>query len=145
MVNLLDGEDTFEPSTDFAVGLVMAIPPFPYENADDKEARIVPVYNLNDENPYRPQLSPCELMSGTAPDEENGQIVEKKELVSCGAYLVVATGLGDTVSTAAKNAYEVAGSLEIPSNLILRDDIGESLKKDLPTLHEYGFALDWTY
>lgn len=145
MIDLLDGHDTFRPSEQIAVGLVMAIPNFPYDNAEKKDVTGIPLYNVDDDNPYRDQIAVCEVMSGTAPDDVDGFIVDKRMFVSCGDYLAVATGLGDTVREAAKQAYEVAASVEIPCNMILRDDIGENLKKNLPILQDAGFALDWEY
>ena len=61
MADLIDGEDSFRPSTEHAVGFVLPIPDFPYTTLTKKEVSGVPVYNLDDENPYRDLLTPCEV------------------------------------------------------------------------------------
>ena len=145
MCDLLDGRDTFRPSTQIAVGVVCAIPDFPVSHFPKREVTGIPLYNVNDDNPYRDYIHLCEVMSGQAPDEDDDSIVDKRMFVSCGDYLAVATGLGDTVREAQKNAYAAVESMEIPNNLIVRTDIGDSLKKDLPKLHEMGYALEMEY
>ena len=146
MAHLLDGEDTFQPSLDHAIGVVMCIPDFPYSHLTKKEVSGIPVYNLDDDNEYRPYIAPCELMSGMAPAMEGDELVDNKRLmVSCGDYLVVATGCGDTVREAKKKAYDAVESLEIPNNIIVRNDIGDRCKKWLPELQEYGYATEWVY
>ena len=146
MVDLLDGKDAFAPWTETAIGVVMTIPDFPYGQFTKKDVCGIPVYNLDDENPYRPYLSPCEVMSGTTPAMEGDELVDNKRMmVSCGDYLVVATGCGDTVREAQKEAYAAVDSLEIPNNLILRTDIGDRLKKQLPILQDYGYATEWVF
>jgi phosphoribosylamine--glycine ligase len=145
MAHLLDGEDTFEPLLDHAIGVVVAIPPFPQETTEHRTVEGIPVYNLDDENPYRPMLSPCEVQSGTSPAMEGEDMVEKRLMVSSGTYLVVATGLGDTVREAQKEAYKAVDSIELPNDPIYRTDIGERCKKQLPILQEAGYATEWSY
>jgi phosphoribosylamine--glycine ligase len=142
LAHLVDGDDTFEPMPDIAVGIVMSIPPWPNKNPEPKASNGIPVWGLDDENEYRPYLAPCELVSGMAPDD-NG--VDQRCMVSAGEYLVVATGLGDTVSEAARQAYAAADSVEIPNNPQYRTDIGKRLKQDIPALQKMGFATEWAY
>jgi phosphoribosylamine--glycine ligase len=144
MGHLLDGEDTFRPLTDHAIGVVVTLPPWPHEKILAKDVSGVPVYNLDDENPYRPFISPCEVMSGTAPAMVDGEFEDNKRLmVSAGAYLFVATGLGDSVREAQREAYKAVDSIEIPRDPQLRTDIGDKAKKAIPVLQEFGFAEDW--
>jgi phosphoribosylamine--glycine ligase len=146
MGHLIDGEDTFRPLTDHAIGVVLTIPEFPYSKMTKREVFGVPLYHLDDENPYRPFLSPCEVMSGSAPAMEDGELLEDKRLmVSAGDYLCVATGLGDTVREAQREAYKAVDSLEVPDNLMYRTDIGDKLRKAIPDLQRHGFALDWEW
>ena len=146
MLHLLDGEDTFLPLTDHAIGVVLTIPPFPNDKVILKDVSGVPLYGMDDENPYRDMLCPCEVMSGEAPAMEGDELLEKKRLmVSAGAYLAVAVGLGETLSAAQKEAYKAVDSLEVPQNLQYRTDIGDKMKKAIPELQEHGFAMDWEY
>jgi len=146
MAHLIDGEDTFRPLTDHAVGIVLTIPEFPYSKITKREVSGVPLYHLDDDNPYRSFLSPCEVMSGSAPAMDGDDLVEDKRLmVSAGDYLCVATGLGESVREAQKEAYKAVDSLEVPDNLMYRTDIGEKMKKWIPELQAHGFAMDWVY
>jgi len=144
MVDLLDGNDSFKPSTQHAVGVVMAIPDFPYSHHTLKETAGVPIYGLDNENEWRNQISPCELMLGECPAMVDGEVCDKKLMVSVGDYLCVATGLGDTVSKAKDQAYEVVKSMEVPNNLIVRTDIGD-IEEELEVLQGHGFAKEWVF
>lgn len=152
MAHLIDGEDTFQPLDDHAIGVVMFQPPFPFDDFITRcggkirsEVEGIPIYHLDDENPYRDGLAPCDVMEGRAPAMVDGEIVDKRLMVSSGDYLVVATGTGDSVKTAKDQAYKAVDSLEIPNSVGYRTDIGDRLKKDLPVLQSHGFCLDWTY
>jgi phosphoribosylamine-glycine ligase len=142
MLDLIDGNDSFKPSLEHDVCVVMTIPDYPNSRFTKKEVSGVPVYNLDKENPYRDLLAPCELMSGQAPNEE-GQ--PERLMVSCGDYLVVAIGLGDSVREASTQAYKAADSVEIPNNLQMRTDIGDKMRFKIPKLQEYGFCQEWKY
>jgi phosphoribosylamine--glycine ligase len=145
MAHLIDGEDTFAPKLDHAIGVVLAIPDFPYNQFESKKVSGIPIYNLDDDNPYREYLAPCEVESGVAPAMDGDEIVQKRLMVSTGQYLAVATGCGDSVREAQEEAYKAAESMEIPNNVILRTDIGDKMKKQIPQLQEYGYATDWVY
>ena len=146
MLDLYDGGDTFTPSLDICLGVVVAIPDFPYTTLTKKEVSGIPVYHLNDDNPYRANLHPCECMQGKAPAMEGEQVIEDKRiLVTAGDYIYVATGTGNTVCEAKEGAYKALESVELPNSPIYRTDIGCRLEKDLDVLHTQGFALDWQY
>jgi phosphoribosylamine--glycine ligase len=142
MAHLIDGDDTFEPMPEVATGVVVTIPDWPHSKFTKKEVSGVPLWGMDDENEYRPFLSPCEVMSGVAPDDKG---IDQRAIVSAGDYLVVANGIGETVSEASRAAYAAADSLEIPNNVQMRTDIGKRLKKDIPALQRYGFATEWAY
>jgi hypothetical protein len=145
MEALTNGEDQFQPHTDVATGVVLAMPPFPQKAERPKDLEGIPIYGLDDENKYRSFLSPCELESGFLPDEDHGELINKRGFVSCGDYLLVASGRGATVRESADAAYAAASSVEIPNDVEMRTDIGARLKKDLPALQENGFAKNWEY
>jgi phosphoribosylamine--glycine ligase len=141
MVNLIDGKNTFVPSNSHATGVVMAIPPFPYPDKDEKKVSGIPIWHLDPKNEYRDYLAPSDVMLGMAP---NDRLEDERCMVSCGDYLVVATGVGDSVRESARNSYKAVKSLEIPNDVIVRTDVGD-IEKDLSTLQGQGFATDWTY
>jgi len=141
MVDLLDGKDTFEPMLDHCTSVVIAIPPFPYPDHDIKKVTGIPLWGMDSDNPYRSHLSPSDVMLGSAP---NDNLQDEKCMVSCGDYLAIASGYGDSVREATKEAYKVVKSLEIPNDIIVRTDIGDC-ERELQKLQEHGFAQDWRY
>lgn len=145
MAHLVDGEDSFVPLLDHSIGVVVAMPDFPYSKLTKKEVSGVPIYNLDDNNPFRPFIAPCEVMDGKAPAVVDGKIVDKRMMVSAGDYLVVCTGIGQTVRNARMMAYAVVDSLDIPNSTLYRTDIGNRLKEQLPELKKYGFAGEWVW
>ena len=82
---------------------------------------------------------------GKGPIMRDGKIVEEAMLVTAGDYVLVTTGTSDTVKEAAKKAYEVMDCIKIPNSLIVRDDIGERLEKDLPNLAKLGYCTEFKY
>jgi phosphoribosylamine--glycine ligase len=147
MMDLLDGEDTFMPLLDHAIGVVLAIPQFPYNHTQTaKELAGVPLYGMLDkDNPYVADIAPCEVMHGHAPIEHDGKIITSPAIVSAGNYLAVCTGTGSSVREAQMRAYRAVESLSIPNSVMYRTDIGDGMKKCIPKLQDYGFAQDWVW
>ena len=135
LADLCDGRDTFEPGTDIAAGVVVSMPDYPYSKITKKEVTGVPIYDVTDRN--RDHLHFAEVMQGSAPDDKG---VDQLTPVSCGDYLLVATGTGLRVGSAVRAAYKTVNSLEVPNSIMYRTDIGQRLKKQLPLLHKAGFA-----
>lgn len=142
MLALLDGDDIFKPLADVALGVVLTVPNFPYPALNQREVEGIPVYGLDDDNDRRELISPSDLMDGTAPDNDGGEV---RALVSSGNYLCVCSGRGETVRKAQAEAYKTIDSLEVPRDLGYRIDIGDRLRADLPCLQDHGFAKNWTY
>lgn len=145
MRDLVEGVDSFEPLTKHCVGVVMAIPHYPYSHLTHKELYGYPIYGLDDDNPLRDSLHPCELAWDKAPKQVGNDIAPTPMFVSAGDYLVVTTGVGDSIQTAQKGAYKACESIEIPNSVMYRTDIGNRLEKQLPVLHKQGFATEWEF
>lgn len=143
--SLADGEDKFTPYTDHALGVVLTIPDYPYSHLTNKEVSGYPIYRLDDDNPFRGELHPCELMKGEAPVERKGKIVMDNLYLSAGDYLLVTTGIGNNVREAKAGAYQAAESVEVPNSVGYRTDIGDRLKKQLPALQDMGYATAWEW
>lgn len=126
-----------------AVGCVMAIPDFPYSKATKKEVVGLPVYGLDDVDMKDVQL--CQCMVGEAPEDVDGKVVTGPAIVSAGDYILVATGVADTIHDARKKVYNMLGKISMPGSPFYRDDIGERLKDELPKLQEHGYASDIRY
>jgi phosphoribosylamine--glycine ligase len=139
MADLVHGMDSLSSSPDVAVGVLLAHGDFP--TGHDKEGTWAgyPIKGINKRNINNLHFQQIqEGKYATATGEESG-------ILSAGNYLLVATGTGSTVAEASSRAYKVAWGVEMPSNLMFRTDIGQRLKKDLPTLHDLGYAKGMHY
>jgi phosphoribosylamine--glycine ligase len=142
MVDLLEGKDTLKVSDKHAVGVVGAIPDFPFTKSTGRDPNGYPIYGLEN---VMDDVHLCEVMIGKAPVLKGKEIVYEDHIVSAGDYILVATGTGNDVCTASKKAYEVMDEISIPNSLIVRDDIGERLEKELPKLQKYGYCTEFVY
>ncbi len=143
MADSLAGVDSFEPLEEIAVGVVVTIPDFPYTRLTKKEVSGFPVWGITPRNRY--WVHPAEMKMGSAPCLEGGKIVERPMLVTAGDYVLICTGVGDSVSEAAAGAYAVVKELEIPNSPMYRTDIGQRLEKQLPLLQALGYAEAWEF
>lgn len=139
MKNSLDGFDTFAPYTDVALGIVVAMPDFPYSRMTRKSVCGFPVWGINDSNRYN--IHPCEMMLGKTMGESGVEPM----MVSAGDYLMVVTGTGSGVEEAKEKAYKTLKQLEIPNSPIYRNDIGCRLEGQLPLLQKQGYATAWSW
>ena len=144
MVDLIDGFDTIKVEEDkIAVGVVMAIPDFPYSHLTKKEVSGVPIYGITDKNKDNVHLAEVQL--GEAPVMgKSGSVLEEMP-VTAGDYCLIVSGIGKTVVEASEASYKVVKELIIPNSPIYRDDIGERLEEQLDELHKIGFAKDMDY
>jgi len=125
-----------------AVGVVLAIPDFPYSHSTRKEVVGVPLYGWEE---VAEDVHPCEMMAGAAPHSDGGRIVERQCLVSAGDYVAVVTGTGSSVQAARRSAYGTMRKLSMPSSPFWREDIGVRLRKQLPELQKHGYSMGMTY
>jgi phosphoribosylamine---glycine ligase len=116
---------------EIAVGVVIAIPPYPHAVPDYDKIIGVPLYGTEKAMEH---FHPAELQAG-----------ETTDFMSAGDYLGVATGVGETVREAARGAYRVLDKLSVPASPFWRVDISQRLRKDLPRLQEHGFASGMEY
>lgn len=143
MLDLLHGEDTLEVLDETAIGIVVSIPDYPFTQYTKRNCTGYPIYNT--ERLVLEDIHFCEVMLGEVPDEEDDRIVYKKGPVTCGDYVLIATGTDFDIHGAQKRAKRALKTIEIPNSPGWRDDIGEKLERDLPVLQELGYALEWHY
>ena len=143
MKDALDGKDTTSFSEDIGVCLVLAHSDFPHNNATPDQVEGVPVYGMTKGNAkhIHPQHVQIMKLPDNGPD---GAIKERDMWATAGPYVAVITGFGNTVAQAAKRAYKTTEQLHI-ANPIVRDDVGEGLKAQLPKLHAMGYATHCKY
>jgi phosphoribosylamine--glycine ligase len=136
------GEDSLEVSTAIAVGVVVAQPDYPYSKATQKEVIDIPIYGVTAKN--RRFIAPQSVKMATMPDMDDDELVEREMWATAGDYLCVVTGTGRSIKQASERAYKVVDDLHI-SDMIYRDDIGEKIEDELPTLQEHGYATEFEY
>lgn len=143
MADLLDGTDSFAPGTEIAIGVVVAIPDFPYSAQTKKQASGFPVWGITEKNRY--YVHPAEMKMGSAPVLRGGKVVDEPMLVTAGDYVLVASGCGASVKAAQAAAYSVVAALEVPNSPMYRTDIGDRLEAQLPKLQALGYATEWEF
>lgn len=143
MVDALNGIDSFRPMTQIAVGVVVAMPDFPYGRLTRKAVTGFPVWGISDTNRYF--IHPAEMMMGEAPVVEGERFKREGMMVSAGDYLLIATGRKNTVAAAREAAYKTVKQLTIPNSPIYRNDIGLRLEGQLTELQRMGYATDWDW
>jgi phosphoribosylamine--glycine ligase len=138
MLDLVEGGDSLEVSKAISLGLIMAHGDFPHENEPCEKWADFPIYGLTPKN--EPHVHLQQVKYGKGYLWEDGKLSKPKMTLTAGCYVMVVTGSGKTVSEAQEKAYDIAWSIQWPSNIVFRTDIGDRLKKQLPQLHKLGFA-----
>lgn len=141
MLDACKGKDTTKFSTDVAVGIVIAQPPYPTD-AKEEDVDGIPIYGVTKKNSK--YIHPQGVKIEKHPVMDGDKVTEKDIWSTTGNYLMVVTGTGETVKQACKRAYTTVKQLQVP-DMIVRDDIGEKLKEEIPTLHNFGYALEFEY
>lgn len=142
MLDALDGKDTTSFKTDIGCCLLVAHAKFPHMPDCYPEACDVPIYGIRKGN--KPHIHPQEVKIDILPDMDGDKLVERPVWNTTGDYACVVTGFGDSVKQCTSRAYKTVGQLHL-SNMIVRDDVGESLEETLPKLHAMGYALHCNY
>ena len=135
MKDALLGVDSFEPKQGIAVGVVIAIPDFPYGKLTRDDVSGYPIWGITDANRYF--IHPSEVKAAMV----DGQPM----MVSAGNYLLTVSGVAADVEGAIDAAYKRVKELVIPNSPIYRNDIGKRLEKQLPELQRMGYAESWVW
>lgn len=121
----------FRTRPGYAVGVVLTVPPFPYEYGYQTLSRGVPLL-------FREELSAAEqerLHHGEVGLDAEGRLVTAGSL----GYITVATGCGADCERARAAAYALARKVVLP-NLRYRRDIGERfIERDREQLWKLGY------
>ena len=124
---------TIRTSAGFSVGVVITVPPFPYQAGYEKLGKGMPICFAGElTGEERDALHYCEVRLCDGQLETAGMI----------GYIAVVTGIGDTIEDARKHAYRVVRKIVIP-NSRYRDDIGETLiREDFESLRKLGWIAE---
>lgn len=143
MLGLVDGKDMLECEEDTCVGVVMAMGDYPWDLLPPEKNWGHPLRGITQGNESQVFLTSVEW--GKAPGKVGGKIVDVPCYTTTGSYVLVATGLGSTVTKAREDVYHLVDRLNWPPHRIYRTDIGERLEKDLPRLQAFGYAKGMRY
>jgi phosphoribosylamine--glycine ligase len=126
-----------------AVGVVCALPPYPYGHEKPDEVVGVPIWGVSPS--IEGDLHFCSVQAGEGPAISGGKIEKRPVLATAGSYVLVSTGTGSTVVEARRGAYRVLDRLTVPASPFWRVDIGSRLRSDLDHLQSHGYARGMSY
>jgi len=114
-----------------AVGIVLALPPFPGPVADYEQVVGIPIHGITPA--LLPRLHFAEVKQG------------KDALETAGDYVLIASGTGETVVEARGKALRAIERLSIPASPFYRQDIGTRLRGEIDKLNAHGYAMGLRY
>jgi phosphoribosylamine--glycine ligase len=129
---LVEGEDSHNLTfQEVALGVVVAIPDYPYSHITRKEVVGIPIDlgGVGEDN-----IHLCEAMA--SPDIARPM----SDIATAGDYVIVLSSRGHTVQDAKKATYKLLKKIHIPNSPFWRIDIGDRLRKELPALQSHGYA-----
>ena len=126
-----------------AVGVVMALPPYPFGHEKPEEVVGVPIWGVTPG--IEDKLHFCMAQVGEGPRLAEGRVERQPVVASAGSYVLVSTGTGDSVTEARDGAYRVLNRLTVPASPFWRNDIGNRLRGQLDRLHSLGYASGLRY
>jgi phosphoribosylamine-glycine ligase len=142
MKDALEGKDTTSFKEEIGVCAIIAHGDFPHGNVPKKELAGVPIYGVTRGN--KKFIHPQSVKIDILPDMDGDKLVRRPLWNTSGDYVAVVTGFGRDVKQASSRCYKTIDQLHV-SNMMVRDDIGEGLEKQLPKLHEFGYATHFEY
>jgi phosphoribosylamine---glycine ligase len=144
MLDLLLGTDTLQVKEDqVCVSVVMVTGDFPHSHLTNKEVSGIPIYNATDmEHVHLSEV----MLADEVPVQIDDKIVRMPHYVTCGDYVAVVTGVGETITGARRSAYAAVKKVKMPTQAFYRTDIGNGrMVKGLPELQRHGFAMGFNY
>ena len=140
MIDALGGSDTTSFRED--IGCCLVALHGKLDDAPPETASNVPIYGIT--RGSKKHLHPQAVKINVMRDMDGGRMVQRPIWNTTGEYALVVTGFGKDVKQAASRAYGTVEQLHL-SNMAVRDDVGEELKKQLPLLHKMGYATHFNY
>lgn len=138
MKSLMNGHDDLRVSEDVAIGVVCFHGMFPHNKSKPEDVEEKPMAGVEE---VWNDLHPVSMMLGKGPMMKNGKVVDGPVYMSTGEYVMVATGLGKTITRAQKKVYGTIKNVKL-ANMAYRNDIGDKVKKALPDLQKAGYLRD---
>ena len=146
ILDCVKGKNTLEVDFKTCVGVVMANSDFPHNKNEEESYLDFPVLTEKAEGDDYKFIHPCEVKLSKTVKMVDGVLDEEAyEWGTAGSYIVVCTGVGDTVSEAKDKAYDVVDKVKFGNDEHHRTDIGEKCDDALKKLHKLGYCKDWNY
>ena len=142
MLDLLNGKDTLKVHEKVACGVVITMPPYPFDKGTPtNEHAGYPMFDLTMEDVTK-NVHLAAVMCGKAPAMVGDKLKLNEEMfVTAGNYVCIVSGLGDTVEEARKTCYDrIKKKINIPNSIGYRVDIGCRLEEQLPELRNMGYS-----
>jgi phosphoribosylamine--glycine ligase len=143
MSALLEGKDRLKCKKEICVGVVMSHGDFPYGNFGPEKTVGFPITGVSSKNEKSLWLS--SVMECSAPVMSGDSVKTERTICTAGDYVLIATGLGETVEAARESVYKTAWEINWPSNRMFRTDIGCRLEDGLKDLQKWGYAKGMKY
>ena len=143
MLDCIKGKNTLEVDYKTTVGVVMANADFPFNKREEEDYLDFPV--LTDDIDHK-HLHPCEMKLSKTMKMIDGELHENiPELGTAGSYIIVLTGVGDSITSAKDMAYENVKKVKLGNDPQYRTDIGNRCEEGLKKLKKHGYCMDWRY
>ena len=104
----------------------------------------VPIYGVTKGTQIHIHPQGVQMMKLPDTGKDGKGIIEHDMWATAGNYVAVITGYGSSVSQATKRALSTIDKLHV-ANPIVRNDIGNGMKEQLPKLHALGYATHCEY
>lgn len=137
MKDLLTGKDSLKVSYDSAIGVVCAQPLYPYDDEPSELNTGNPIVGVDE---VHENLHLVSVMREKGPAWKDGNVVEEEIYKTTGAYALVVTALGKTITAAQKRVYGAIDEVKFKDKMF-RTDIGDKVKPLLEPLQKFGYAL----
>jgi len=146
ILDCVKGKNTLEVDFKTCVGVVMANSDFPHNKNEEESYLDFPVLTEKAEGDDYKFIHPCEVKLSKTVKMVDGVLDEEAyEWGTAGSYIVVCTGVGDTVSEAKDKAYDIVDKVKFGNDEHHRTDIGDKCDDALKKLHKLGYCKDWKY
>lgn len=143
MVDCINGKNTLEVEEKTCVGVVMFNSDFPWNGKDEESYLDFPI-TMDDAN--IDNVHPCELKLTKTMKMIDGNLIEDvPEWGTAGSYILVCTGVGDSITEAQKKAYAQVDKIKFGNDMGYRTDIGDHCKDSLRKLNRFGFCKGWKF
>jgi phosphoribosylamine--glycine ligase len=143
MLDCINGKNTLEVEEKTCVGVVMANSDFPFNKFDEESYLDFPILTEGVDTKY---IHPCEVkLSKTIKMVDGVMVEDMPELGTAGSYIMVCTGVGDSITEAKNRAYEVVKKVKFGNDEHHRTDIGNRCEKGLEKIRKFGFCRDWKF